>query len=207
MAACDQDDRCSARPSGSFPHSLGTQASGHEDLPKTCHFLPQSRSSSDSLGRRIVSRSRSAGMTTCRAQISFVTALGAAYCVLSWVPPAHAQVKLEYKLPEGKTLKYQSTSRARQVLTFMGDWSSKREERDQGPLAHRRQPPARRQARPGRKGRVAAGGVLAPRRHPHVLDSSKPDSKTETTSSLSWATSSSWRAKSPIRSSSTSRTR
>jgi Family of unknown function (DUF6263) len=34
---------------------------------------------------------------------------------------AQAQVKLEYKFPEGKKLTYKTTSRARQVLTFMNN--------------------------------------------------------------------------------------
>ena len=32
-----------------------------------------------------------------------------------------AQVKLEYKFPEGKKLTYKTTSRVRQVLTFMNN--------------------------------------------------------------------------------------
>jgi hypothetical protein len=37
-----------------------------------------------------------------------------------WPQTAHAQVKLEYKFPEGQKLTYKTTSRARQVLTFGG---------------------------------------------------------------------------------------
>ena len=39
--------------------------------------------------------------------------------MLMWSQSAQAQVKLEYKFPEGKRLTYKTTSRTRQVLTFM----------------------------------------------------------------------------------------
>lgn len=110
-----------------------------------------------------------------------MTALGAAYCVLSWVPPAHAQVKLEYKLPEGKTLKYQSTSRARQVLTFMGMEleSVKRETKVHSRTVGSRRP----------DGKLALDEKVEALRVEYSLpggirmtfDSSKPDSKTEKT--------------------------
>jgi hypothetical protein len=44
----------------------------------------------------------------------------AATWVVTCLQPAWAQVKLEYKFPEGKKLMYRTTSRARQVLTFGG---------------------------------------------------------------------------------------
>ena len=42
-------------------------------------------------------------------------------CVaVCWSPPAQAQVKLEYKFPEGTAIKYKTTSKTRHVLTLMG---------------------------------------------------------------------------------------
>jgi len=42
-------------------------------------------------------------------------------CVaLFWSQTAQAQVKLQYKYPEGKTLKYKTNTKTRQVLTLMG---------------------------------------------------------------------------------------
>jgi hypothetical protein len=49
--------------------------------------------------------------------IAFGVACLAAFCSQS----AQAQVKLEYKFPEGKKLTYKTTSRARQVLTLMNN--------------------------------------------------------------------------------------
>ena len=39
---------------------------------------------------------------------------------LFWSHTAQAQVKLQYKFPEGKTLKYKETTKSRQVLTLAG---------------------------------------------------------------------------------------
>jgi hypothetical protein len=42
-------------------------------------------------------------------------------CVaLSWAQPAQAQVKLQYKFPEGKTFKTKTTAKTHQILTLMG---------------------------------------------------------------------------------------
>ena len=49
-----------------------------------------------------------------------VAAVGVACLVLSWSETAHAQVKLQYKYPEGKKLSYKRSDRTRQLLTLMG---------------------------------------------------------------------------------------
>jgi hypothetical protein len=46
--------------------------------------------------------------------------LGLSCLVLSWAQTAQAQVKLEYKYPEGKAIKHKTTSKTNQVLTLMG---------------------------------------------------------------------------------------
>ena len=55
-----------------------------------------------------------------RADVRVVVAIGTAWLVLSWSEMAQAQVKLEYKFPEGKKLTYKKTEKIRQVLTLMG---------------------------------------------------------------------------------------
>jgi Family of unknown function (DUF6263) len=55
-----------------------------------------------------------------RAGMSGVAAMGVACALLSWSETAHAQVKLQYKYPEGKKLSYKRSDKARQVLTLMG---------------------------------------------------------------------------------------
>jgi hypothetical protein len=47
--------------------------------------------------------------------------LGLACLTVPWAQTAQAQVKLEYKFPEGKKLTYKTTSRTRQVLSFMNN--------------------------------------------------------------------------------------
>ena len=58
-------------------------------------------------------------MEICRAGLSIVVTLGATCLGTCWPQMAQAQVKLEYKFPEGRKLTYKTTSRVRQVLTFM----------------------------------------------------------------------------------------
>jgi hypothetical protein len=58
-------------------------------------------------------------MTHRRACFKVVVTLAMAWIVACWPQTAHAQVKLEYKFPEGKKLTYKTTSRIRQVMTFM----------------------------------------------------------------------------------------
>src|SRR5271165_6680988 len=58
-------------------------------------------------------RSRSAGS-------SLWSAVTLASLVIFSSPPAWAQVKLEYKYPEGEKLAYKTTSKTAQVLTLMG---------------------------------------------------------------------------------------
>ena len=45
---------------------------------------------------------------------------GLALVALLWPHSAHAQVKLEYKFPEGRTLKYKTAAKTSQVLTLAG---------------------------------------------------------------------------------------
>ena len=46
--------------------------------------------------------------------------IGLSCLALFWAQTAQAQVKLEYKFPEGKALKYKTTSKTSQVLTLAG---------------------------------------------------------------------------------------
>jgi hypothetical protein len=57
-------------------------------------------------------------MAICRAGRGLVAILGVACLVAQWLPCAQAQVKLEYKFPEGQKLTYKTTSRVRQGMTF-----------------------------------------------------------------------------------------
>ena len=50
----------------------------------------------------------------------FVTGVGLVCLALCWAPAAQAQVKLEHKFPEGRSLKYKTTSTTSQVLTIAG---------------------------------------------------------------------------------------
>jgi Family of unknown function (DUF6263) len=47
-------------------------------------------------------------------------AIGAACLAFLWSQAAQAQVKLEYKFPEGKKLTYKSTVKSKQILTLQG---------------------------------------------------------------------------------------
>jgi Family of unknown function (DUF6263) len=60
-------------------------------------------------------------MTFRSARSGFVAILVVACLAALWSQTAQAQVKLEYKFPEGKKLTYKTTSRVRQVLTFMNN--------------------------------------------------------------------------------------
>jgi Family of unknown function (DUF6263) len=55
------------------------------------------------------------------ARKGVITTLGVACLGALSAQTVRAQVKLEYKFPEGKTLTYKTTSRVRQVLTFMNN--------------------------------------------------------------------------------------
>src|SRR3954447_11212683 len=59
-------------------------------------------------------------MRVRRAGESVVAVVAVACLALSGPPAALAQVKLEYKFPEGKTLRYRTTWNPFQVLTLMG---------------------------------------------------------------------------------------
>jgi hypothetical protein len=55
-----------------------------------------------------------------RAVAGVVAAVGAGLWAMAVAPAARAQVKLEYKFPEGKTLTYKTTVKANQTMTLMG---------------------------------------------------------------------------------------
>ncbi len=61
-------------------------------------------------------------MTICRASVALIvaTALGLARPSVAAPDKAQTQVTLECKFPEGQRLSYKTTSRARQLLRFMG---------------------------------------------------------------------------------------
>ena len=59
-------------------------------------------------------------MTIRRARINMTVILGLLPPTALWSPIAQAQVKLEFKFPEGQNLTYKTTSRTRQLLTLMG---------------------------------------------------------------------------------------
>jgi Family of unknown function (DUF6263) len=60
-------------------------------------------------------------MTTPRWILHAGVMAAVAYFAAMWPRTVDAQVKLEYKFPEGQKLTYKTTSRARQVLTFGGN--------------------------------------------------------------------------------------
>jgi hypothetical protein len=55
-----------------------------------------------------------------RAGVGVVAAVGVGLLTMAAAPSARAQVKLEYKFPEGKTLTYKSTVKMNQVMTLGG---------------------------------------------------------------------------------------
>jgi Family of unknown function (DUF6263) len=55
-----------------------------------------------------------------RAGAGVVAAVGVGLLAMAAAPSARAQVKLEYKFPEGQTLTYKTTMKMNQVLTIMG---------------------------------------------------------------------------------------
>ena len=60
-------------------------------------------------------------MTVRHADTRVVAILSIVCLAALWSQRVQAQVKLEYKFPEGKKLTYKTTSRVRQVLTFMNN--------------------------------------------------------------------------------------
>jgi hypothetical protein len=59
-------------------------------------------------------------MKARRATRRVMTAFGLAFLAISWSQAAHAQVKLQYKFPESKTLKYKSSTKMTHILTLAG---------------------------------------------------------------------------------------
>src|SRR5262245_13903348 len=59
-------------------------------------------------------------MKVRRAREQVITWFGLAFLACCWSQPAGAQVKLEYKFPESKTLKYKFTSKITHILTLAG---------------------------------------------------------------------------------------
>ena len=55
-----------------------------------------------------------------RTRICMTVILGLLPPMVLWSPLVQAQVKLEFKFPEGQSLTYKTTSRTRQLLTLMG---------------------------------------------------------------------------------------
>jgi hypothetical protein len=55
-----------------------------------------------------------------RAGVGVLAAVGVGLLAMAAAPAARAQVKLEYKFPEGKTLTYKTTMKMNQTMTLMG---------------------------------------------------------------------------------------
>jgi len=55
-----------------------------------------------------------------RNNLGLAGTMGVSCLALLWTQTAQAQVKLEYKYPEGRKFTYKTTSKTRQVLTLMG---------------------------------------------------------------------------------------
>jgi Family of unknown function (DUF6263) len=55
-----------------------------------------------------------------RAGVGVVAAVGVGLLAMAVAPSARAQVKLEYKFPEGKTRTYKTTMKMNQTMTLMG---------------------------------------------------------------------------------------
>ena len=55
-----------------------------------------------------------------RAGVGVVAAVGVGLVAMAAAPAARAQVKLEYKFPEGQTLTYKTTMKMNQILTLAG---------------------------------------------------------------------------------------
>jgi Family of unknown function (DUF6263) len=70
-------------------------------------------------------------MQGCSTRKGGVAFLAVACSVLVWPHAALAQVKLEYKFPEGKKLAYKKTSRIHQTLTLMGMDIEREEQRSE----------------------------------------------------------------------------
>src|SRR5215467_6279027 len=67
-----------------------------------------------------VLESRSSIMRVRRAGVGGMVAVAVGSLALGFSPAARAQVKLEYKFPEGKSLSYKTTIKMHQVLTING---------------------------------------------------------------------------------------
>lgn len=70
-------------------------------------------------------------MKLCRIDLGLVGMVGVSCLALVWTPTAWAQVKLEYKFPEGRKLTYKTTSKINQNLSFMGMGMETEESRTQ----------------------------------------------------------------------------
>jgi Family of unknown function (DUF6263) len=70
-------------------------------------------------------------MQGCSTRQGGIALLAVVCCVLVWPRVAVAQVKLEYKFPEGKKLTYKKTSKIHQTLTLMGMDIEREEERSE----------------------------------------------------------------------------
>ena len=70
-------------------------------------------------------------MQGCSTRQGGIALLAVVCCVLVWPRVAVAQVKLEFKFPEGKKLTYKKTSKIHQTLTLMGMDIEREEERSE----------------------------------------------------------------------------
>jgi hypothetical protein len=59
-------------------------------------------------------------MKNCSETRSWRAGIGVVWLVFAWSQAAQAQVKLEYKFPEGEKLTFKSTVKTKQVLTLQG---------------------------------------------------------------------------------------
>jgi hypothetical protein len=59
-------------------------------------------------------------MLARRARLTFIPGFGLALLALLWPGAAQAQVKLEYKFPESKSIKYKANSKIKHILTLAG---------------------------------------------------------------------------------------
>jgi hypothetical protein len=72
------------------------------------------------LSERASKRREMSKMKIHRAGVGVVAAVGLGLWSLAAAPAAFAQVKLEYKFPEGQTLTYKTTMKVNQTMTIMG---------------------------------------------------------------------------------------
>ncbi len=126
----------------------------------------------------------------CRAGV--VAAVGVGLWSMAAAPAARAQVKLEYKFPEGETLTYKTTIEDEPGHDDHGDGDPDRGRADDRHVAGDRQAGRRREPAGPAEGRVDPHRDVAAGRHAdHLRLEGARRQDRATTSSRSWATSSS----------------